>query len=120
PSNLNDSVILGLSFCFLAGLSAAKLLSESGVNVVVLEARDRVGGRTFTIKNEKVNYVDVGGSYVGPTQNRILRLAKELGVETYKVNVAERRTGKRKAEIDLRSIEIRCKCSSPYSKNLFF
>ncbi|KGL78650.1 Amine oxidase [flavin-containing] A, partial [Tinamus guttatus] len=72
----------------LAGLSAAKLLSESGLNVVVLEARDRVGGRTFTIRNEKVNYVDLGGSYVGPTQNRILRLAKELGVETYKVNVA--------------------------------
>lgn len=38
-------------------------------------------------QNDKVNYVDVGGSYVGPTQNRILRLAKELGVETYKVYV---------------------------------
>ena len=32
------------------GLSAAKLLHESGVNVLVLEARDRVGGRTYTIK----------------------------------------------------------------------
>ncbi|XP_064007959.1 amine oxidase [flavin-containing] A-like [Pogoniulus pusillus] len=71
----------------ISGLSAAKLLSESGVSVVVLEARNRVGGRTFTIRNSKVNYVDVGGAYVGPTQNRILRLAKELGVETYKVNV---------------------------------
>jgi len=35
---------------FLVGLSAAKLLSESGVNVVVLEAQNRVGGRTFTIR----------------------------------------------------------------------
>lgn len=34
--------------------------------------------------------MDLGGSYVGPTQNRILRLAKELGLETYKVNEVER------------------------------
>uniref|UniRef100_A0A8C6XBX6 Monoamine oxidase A n=1 Tax=Naja naja TaxID=35670 RepID=A0A8C6XBX6_NAJNA len=70
-------------------MSAAKLLFESGLSVVVLEARDRVGGRTFTIRNQQVKYVDVGGAYVGPTQNRILRLAKELGIETYKVNVRE-------------------------------
>ncbi|XP_066033146.1 amine oxidase [flavin-containing] A-like [Chamaea fasciata] len=79
-----DVVVIGGG---ISGLSAAKLLSEAGVSVVVLEARDRVGGRTFTIRNDKVGYVDVGGSYVGPTQNRILRLAKELGVETYKVYV---------------------------------
>lgn len=42
------------------------------------------------VQNEHVNYVDVGGAYVGPTQNRILRLSKELGLETYKVNVCER------------------------------
>lgn len=41
-------------------------------------------------QNQKVKYVDLGGSYVGPTQNRILRLAKELGLETYKVNEVER------------------------------
>ncbi|KAL7983659.1 hypothetical protein Chor_000535 [Crotalus horridus] len=70
-------------------MSAAKLLFKSGLSVVVLEARDRVGGRTFTIRNQQVKYVDVGGAYVGPTQNRILRLAKELGIETYKVNVRE-------------------------------
>ncbi|XP_042314148.1 amine oxidase [flavin-containing] A-like isoform X2 [Sceloporus undulatus] len=81
-----DVVVVGAG---LSGMSAAKLLSESGLRVVVLEARDRVGGRTHTIRNKQVKYVDLGGSYIGPTQNRILRLAKELGIETYKVNVAE-------------------------------
>uniref|UniRef100_A0A8C4MNW3 Monoamine oxidase B n=1 Tax=Equus asinus asinus TaxID=83772 RepID=A0A8C4MNW3_EQUAS len=71
-------------------MAAAKLLHDSGLNVIVLEARDRVGGRTYTIRNQNVKYVDLGGSYVGPTQNRILRLAKELGLETYKVNEVER------------------------------
>ncbi|KAG8136448.1 hypothetical protein E2320_005028 [Naja naja] len=81
-----DVVVVGGG---ISGMSAAKLLFESGLSVVVLEARDRVGGRTFTIRNQQVKYVDVGGAYVGPTQNRILRLAKELGIETYKVNVRE-------------------------------
>uniref|UniRef100_A0A8C4MRQ6 Amine oxidase n=1 Tax=Equus asinus asinus TaxID=83772 RepID=A0A8C4MRQ6_EQUAS len=77
----------GGCYCCMA---AAKLLHDSGLNVIVLEARDRVGGRTYTIRNQNVKYVDLGGSYVGPTQNRILRLAKELGLETYKVNEVER------------------------------
>ncbi|XP_006001398.1 amine oxidase [flavin-containing] [Latimeria chalumnae] len=86
-SNKYDVIVIGAG---ISGLSAAKLLTESGLNVVVLEARDRVGGRTFTTRNKHVKYVDLGGAYVGPTQNRILRLSKELGIETYKVNEVER------------------------------
>ncbi|XP_053562467.1 amine oxidase [flavin-containing] A-like [Bombina bombina] len=81
-----DVIVIGGG---ISGLSAAKLLVESGLKVMVLEARDRVGGRTHTIRNKEVQYVDVGGAYVGPTQNRILRVAQNLGVKTYKVNVAQ-------------------------------
>ena len=70
----------------ISGLCAAKLLSlEHDVSVIVLEARNRVGGRTNTLEDPKFKYVDLGGAYVGPTQNRILRVAKELGIQTYKV-----------------------------------
>ncbi|NP_001088354.1 monoamine oxidase A L homeolog [Xenopus laevis] len=83
-SNTYDVIVIGGG---ISGLSAAKLLSESGISVVVLEARDRVGGRTHTVRNKQVKYVDLGGAYVGPTQNRLLRMAKDLGLETYKVNL---------------------------------
>lgn len=40
-------------------------------------------------QNPKVNYVDLGGAYVGPTQNRILRLADEFEIQTYLTNEVE-------------------------------
>lgn len=40
-------------------------------------------------QNKHAKWVDLGGAYIGPTQNRILRLAKEYGVQTYKVNEEE-------------------------------
>jgi monoamine oxidase len=61
---------------------AARTLAESGASVVVLEARDRVGGRTYS-PELGIEPVDLGGQWVGPTQNRILALAEEFGVSTF-------------------------------------
>lgn len=44
----------------------------------------------FLPQNKETKWVDLGGAYVGPTQNRILRLAHEYGIKTYKVNEKER------------------------------
>lgn len=40
-------------------------------------------------QNKETKWVDLGGAYVGPTQNRILRLAHQYSIETYKVNEQE-------------------------------
>jgi monoamine oxidase len=67
----------------LAGLTAARALLSAGRSVLVLEARDRVGGR---IVNEDIgdgNIVEMGGEYAGPTQDRILALAAELEIAMF-------------------------------------
>jgi monoamine oxidase len=75
-----DVVIAGAG---LAGLSAARTLRAAGLDVVVLEARDRVGGRTLNHELEPGKVVEVGGQWVGPTQTRLLELAREIGVGTF-------------------------------------
>ncbi len=75
-----DVVVVGAG---LAGLTAARALSTAGRSVAVLEARGRVGGR---VSNESLGdgkIVELGGQFIGPTQDRIAALARELGVETF-------------------------------------
>lgn len=67
----------------LAGLSAARALRRRGHEVVVLEAQDRVGGRTLNHSFEDGTTVEAGGQWVGPTQDRLYAYAAELGIETF-------------------------------------
>jgi len=73
-----DVVVVGGG---LAGLSAARTLVKSGKSVAVLEARDRVGGRTLNHSLGGGKVVEVGGEFVGPTQDYTIGLANELGVK---------------------------------------
>jgi monoamine oxidase len=77
PGSRVDVAVVGAG---LAGLVAARDLLAADLSVLVLEARDRVGGRLLnhTLANGAV--VEVGGQWVGPTQDRVLALAEELGV----------------------------------------
>ncbi|WP_330254201.1 FAD-dependent oxidoreductase [Nocardia sp. NBC_00565] len=75
-----DVVVVGAG---LAGLTAARDLRAAGQDVHVLEARDRVGGRTVNHELGDGHVVEAGGQFVGPTQDHILDLATELGVDTF-------------------------------------
>jgi len=74
-----DVVVVGGG---IAGLTAGRRLQEAGRSLVVLEARDRVGGRTLNDTIAGVT-VEVGGQWVGPTQDHVNALIEELGLERY-------------------------------------
>ena len=67
----------------LSGLTAARELRKHKVSVCVVEARDRVGGRTLDHQIGGGHVAEGGGQWIGPTQTAVLKLAKELGIETF-------------------------------------
>lgn len=75
-----DVVVVGAG---LAGLSAARRLQQAGKSVLVLEARDRVGGRTLNHDLGNGYHGDMGGTWIGPTQTAIAALAKEMHVHAF-------------------------------------
>ncbi|MEY2461294.1 MAG: monoamine oxidase, partial [Acidimicrobiaceae bacterium] len=79
-----DVCVVGAGY---AGLTAARRLSQAGKAVVVLEARDRVGGRIWTQHLSDGSAVDRGGGWLGPKHDVMFGLANEVGVSTYKTYV---------------------------------
>ena len=74
-----DVVVVGAG---LAGLVAARQLKANAASVIVLEARDRVGGRTLS-QTAGGAVFDLGAQWLGPTQQRMHRLVRELGMATF-------------------------------------
>ncbi|MFD5425997.1 flavin monoamine oxidase family protein [Streptomyces sp. NPDC127084] len=75
-----DVCVVGAGF---AGLAAARQLVRAGRDVVVLEARDRVGGRVWNREVSDGTVVSVGGTWLGKGQERMFQLAREEGLEVY-------------------------------------
>jgi monoamine oxidase len=75
-----DVLVVGAG---LAGLAAARDLTAVGRSVLVLEARDRVGGRIVNQDIGDGKIVEMGGQWAGPTQDKVYALAAELGIPTF-------------------------------------
>jgi monoamine oxidase len=67
----------------LAGLTTARELQKHGHSVLILEARDRVGGRTLNHPLPHGYHGDLGGTWIGPTQTEIAKLAKQMNVHSF-------------------------------------
>lgn len=64
----------------ISGLAAARMLKAAGIEVVILEARDRIGGRMHTL-DLAGGLVDVGAAWIhGATNNPVAELASGLGL----------------------------------------
>lgn len=86
-----DLIVIGAGF---SGLQAAYSAQQAGLSVVVVEARDRVGGKSWSVPlASNRGTADLGAAWVNPSkQHRIWSYAKQFGID--KDNTVQRLTGK--------------------------
>src|SRR6188508_3305427 len=79
-----DTIVVGAG---ISGLTAARLLAKAGRSVVVLEARDRVGGRVHTDRSDGL-VTDLGASWIhGITDSPVAAAAEAFGMRTAEFTV---------------------------------
>ena len=77
---LYDVIVVGAGY---AGLSAAQVLQQTGKKFLVLEARERVGGRVYTKSLPNGTYVDLGAQWIGPGQDHMYGLLKTYDLQHF-------------------------------------
>lgn len=75
-----DAIVIGAGY---AGLAAGLALQKAGKNILLLEARNRCGGRILTEYFSDQEYTDLGGQWIGPGHERMYQLAAEFGIDTF-------------------------------------
>ena len=86
-SKKNKVLVIGAG---ISGLAAAKNLNDSGYDVTILEAKDRIGGRLYTDRSLGVP-LEVGANWIhdnNPETNPIMKIKEELGLKAHKCSVA--------------------------------
>jgi monoamine oxidase len=79
-NEIYDVVIVGAG---LSGLNAARLVAKAGKNILVLEAQDRVGGRTWSQTIGQNDFIDIGGQWIGKGHEYMYKLVAEAGLKTF-------------------------------------
>lgn len=74
-----DTAIIGAG---ISGLAAGLVLKENNQDFILLEARDRVGGRMYTVEAGPT-YLDLGAQWIGPTQEAMYGLVKQAGLDYF-------------------------------------
>lgn len=73
-------IIIGAGLC---GLTTAYLLRKAGRDVMLIEARDRIGGRIYTLEEEQSTPLEMGATWLGEKHVHLLDLIKELKLEIF-------------------------------------
>ncbi len=76
-----DVIVIGAG---VSGLTTSSLLKKAGLQVLTLEARDRVGGRVLSQQTSFKDKIDLGGQWIGPKQEKITALCAKMGIEVFK------------------------------------
>jgi monoamine oxidase len=82
-SAVPESVDVAVVGAGLSGLTTARDLLHGGKSVVVLEARDRVGGKVYNHPLKNGGVTEVGAEFVGPTQDKVLQMISDLELQTF-------------------------------------
>ena len=77
---MNQVIIIGAGF---SGVAAAKKLHEAAIPFLLVEARERLGGRVYTKQISEELYLDLGGQWIGPSQDRMYALCKSYSLEYF-------------------------------------
>lgn len=111
-----DVVVVGAGF---AGLAAALALHDAGVSVVVLEARDRVGGRVWSVELENGAIAELGGEWIMPHDEVIRELSARLGLTLADAGVDYlRREPRGEGAVSLRELDAFLEAADAYLANL--